>query len=164
MTDYTLIPSLDELESQFPYDPTTDPAGETIQTSEFGGVNFDGLTVIELYDWTAFTKFSKTDTHPTMHFNGKTHIDGQALTYFTGPLGEYDNINDWWPVSHLDCASCHDSIPFRLVGERIPNPEKDIRFVEDSTIVDLEDPREYKLPHPSTIFHNIPPPRTDPIG
>jgi hypothetical protein len=165
MNDLTLIPSLNELESQFPYDPTTDPAGQTIQTDLFGQkdspevISFDGVTVIELYDWTAFTKFSETDIYPTMHFNGKTYIDGRALTYLTGPLGEYDAVNDWWPVSHLDCTSCHDSIPFRLIGERITNPEKDIRFVENSTTVDVEDPREHKLPHPSTIFHDIPPPR-----
>ena len=155
VTSLTVTPSLDELAAKFPYDPVTDPIG---QFSPPPPPKFGGVTVIELENWNAFIKTKIDDPNPTMHFTGLAVIDGHGLNYFTGPLGEYDAVNDWWTVSTLHCLNCHTALPFRLVGDRDPKQKVDCKMIEDATIVHLENPREYKLPE-QLISQNVPPPQ-----
>ena len=110
MVNETNIPTLEELETQFPYDPTATLV-PTPPSTPPTPIDFSAVTVFELYNWNAFTMKLPHIPFKTLHFIGKFDIDGKTTTHYTGPLKPYDNQNDWYePLGTFE-----GSKPYRLI-------------------------------------------------
>ncbi len=142
MVDTTNAPTVEELETQFPYDPTTETVSEPTQSSP---VDFSAVTVFELYDWNAFTLKLPHIPFKTLHFIGKFDINGKTITHYTGPLQPYNKQNDLYePLGTFEGAK-----PFRLIGardmyEEFPQPV--INGLSATEIMPIASPESYRFP------------------
>jgi hypothetical protein len=143
MVDENNTPTLEELEAQFPYDPTTETGPAPAQSSP---IDFSSVSVIELYDWNAFTMKLPHIPFKTLHFVGKFDIDGKTINYNTGPLQPYDQKNDWY----MPGGSFEGSKPFRLTGTRDMYEEfapNIINALQATEIMPIVRPQSYRYPH-----------------
>jgi hypothetical protein len=143
MIDKTTTPTLEELQAQFPYDPTTENISAPTKSSP---INIDNVTVFELYDWNAFTMKLASFPFTTLHFVGKCNIDGKSITYYTGALQPYDKQNDWY----MPIKEWTERRPFRLTGtrdiyEEFPQPV--INSLQATEIMPIVRPESYRYPH-----------------
>jgi len=145
MTNQTVVPTLEELQAQFPYDPET----ETILPPKQGNpspINIANVTVFELYDWNAFTMKLATEPFNTLHFVGKCNVDGKIITHYTSPLQPYDRENDWcMPIREFA-----ERRPFRLTGTRDmfeQFPQSIIDAMQATEIMPIVRPESYRYPH-----------------
>jgi hypothetical protein len=141
MVDETNTPTLEDLETQFPYDPTTETATAPTQSSP---VDFSAVTVFELYDWNAFTLKLPHIPFKTLHFIGKFDINGKTTTHYTGPLKPYDKQNDWYEP----LAIFEGSKPFRLTGARDMYeefPQSVINGLSATEIMPIVRPESYRF-------------------
>ena len=141
MVDETNTPTLEELEAQFPYDPTTEtgPAPAPPDPIDFGAA-----TVFELYDWNAFTMKLSHIPFRTLHFIGKFTFEGKTTTHYTGPLKPYDKQNDWYePLGTFE-----GSKPYRLTGTRdmyAEFPQSVINGLSATEIMPIVRPESYRF-------------------
>jgi hypothetical protein len=143
MVDTTTTPTLEELETQFPYDPTTETATPPTQS---GQVNFNSVTVFELYSWNAFTLKLPHISFKTLHFIGKFTFEGKTTTHYTGPLQPYDKQNDWYETLGI----FEGSKPYRLIGTRDMYeefPQSIINAMQATEIMPIVRPESYRYPH-----------------
>jgi hypothetical protein len=143
MVNTTNAPTLEELEAQFPYDPTTEIGTPPTQSSP---VDFSLVTVFELYDWNAFTLKLPHIPFKTLHFIGKTNIDGKIVTHYTGPVQPYDKQNDWYE----SLGTFEGSKPYRLTGTRDMYeefPQSIINGLQATEIMPIVRPESYRYPH-----------------
>jgi hypothetical protein len=142
MVDETNTPTLEELEAQFPYDPTTETGPAPSQSSP---VDFGAVTVFELYDWNAFTMKLSHIPFRTLHFIGKFTFEGKTTTHYTGPLKPYDKQNDWYePLGTFE-----GSKPYRLTGTRdmyAEFPQPVINGLSATEILAIDSPESYRYP------------------
>lgn len=143
MTDQTTIPTLQDLEAQFPYDPTTDTSSQPTQSSP---VDFSNIAILELYDWNAFTMKLPHIPFKTLHFAGKVNVNGTIITNFTGPLKPYDKQNDWYePLGEFENAK-----PYRLTGTRDMYeefPPNIVNALQATEIMPIVRPESYRYPY-----------------
>jgi hypothetical protein len=144
MVDETNIPTLEELEAQFPYDPTATPV-PTPPSTPPTPIDFSAVTVFELYDWNAFTMKLSHIPFKTLHFIGKFDINGKTITHYTGPLKPYNKENDWYET----LGTFEGSKPYRLTGTRdmyAEFPQSVINGLSATEIVPIASPESYRYP------------------
>jgi hypothetical protein len=142
MVDETTTPTLEELEAQFPYDPTTETGSAPTQSAP---VDFSSVTVFELYDWNAFTMKLPHIPFKTLHFIGKFTFEGKTTTHYTGPLKPYDKQNDWYET----LGTFEGSKPYRLTGTRDmyeEYPQSVINAMQATEIMPIVRPESYRYP------------------
>ena len=142
MVDETNAPTLEELEAQFPYDPTTETGPAPIQSDP---IDFGAVTVFELYDWNAFTMKLSHIPFRTLHFIGKSTIDGKTITHYTGPLHPYNKEHDWYEP----LGTFVGSKPYRLTGTRDMYeefPPRVINGLQATEIMPIVRPESYRYP------------------
>ena len=142
MVDETNTPTLEELEAQFPYDPTTETGPAPVQSSP---IDFSAVTVFELYDWNAFTMKLSHIPFRTLHFIGKFTFEGKTTTHYTGPLKPYDKQNDWYEP----LGTSESSKPYRLIStvnmyEEFP--QSVINGLQATEIMAIASPESYRFP------------------
>jgi len=140
MVDETNTPTLDELEAQFPYDPTTETVSAPTQSSP---VDFSTVAVFELYSWNAFTMKLPHIPFKTLHFAGKFDIGGITTTHYTGPLQPYNKEHDWYdPLGTFEGEK-----PYRLTGTRDMYeefPPQVINGLQATEIMPIVRPESYR--------------------
>jgi hypothetical protein len=145
MVDQTSIPTLDKLQAQFPYDPETETI-PTLPPAPPNPINIDNVIVFELYDWNAFTMKLPDFPFITLHFIGKSNVDGRIITHYTSPLQPYDKNNDWYmPIKDWSARR-----PFRLTGIRdmyAEFPQSVINAMQATEIMPIASPESYRYPH-----------------
>jgi hypothetical protein len=143
MVDETTTPTLEELEAQFPYDPTTETGSAPTQSAP---VDFSSVTVFELYDWNAFTMKLPHIPFKTLHFIGKFTANGITTTQYTGPLQPYNKENDWYePLGTFEGVK-----PYRLINTRDiyeEYPQSVINAMQATEIMPIVRPESYRYPH-----------------
>jgi hypothetical protein len=143
MVDETNTPTLEELEAQFPYDPTTETGPAPTQSEP---IDFSTVTVFELSNWNAFTMKLRHIPFNTLHFIGKFTFEGKTTTHYTGPLKPYDKQNDWYE----SLGTFEGSKPFRLTGARDMYeefPQSVISGMQATEIMSIVSPESYRYPH-----------------
>jgi hypothetical protein len=143
MVDETNTPTLEELEAQFPYDPTTETGPAPTQSSP---VDFSAVTVFELYDWNAFTIKLPHIPFKTLHFAGKFTVGGITTTHYTGPLQPYNKEHDWYE----SLGNPQGAKPYRLIGTRDMYeefPPQVINGLQATEIMPIVRPESYRYPH-----------------
>jgi hypothetical protein len=144
MVDETNIPTLEELEAQFPYDSETPIPNPSLAPPS--PIDFSNIAVFELYDWNAFTMQLPHISFKTLHFVGKANINGTIITSFTGPLKPYDKENDWYrPLGEFDGAK-----PYKLTGTRDmfeQFPQSIIDAMQATEIMPIVRPESYRYPN-----------------
>jgi hypothetical protein len=144
MVDETNIPTLEELEAQFPYDSKASPI-PTPPLTPLPPLDFSNIAILELYDWNAFTMQLPHISFKTLHFVGKANINGTIITSFTGPLKSYDKENDWYET----LGTFEGSKPYRLTGTRDMSeqfPQHIVDAMQATEITPIASPESYRYP------------------
>jgi hypothetical protein len=143
MVDETNIPTLKELEAQFPYD--SEIPVPTAQLTPPTPIDFSAVTVFELYDWNAFTMKLPHIPFKTLHFVGKFTFEGKTTTHYTGPLQSYNKENDWYE----SLGTFRGSKPYRLVNAidiYAEFPPQIINAMQATEIMPIASPESYRYP------------------
>jgi len=150
MVDETNIPTLEDLEAQFPYDPTAETGSLPPKSSP---LDLSAVKVIELYDWNAFTLKVPNIPFKTLHFIGKFAFNGKITTQYTSALQPYDKENDWYENIRI----FENSRPYRLIGTRDiyeEFPPVIIKNMQATEIMPIIRPESYRYPHFNAIEQN----------
>ena len=143
MTDELSSPTLEELQTLFPYNPEEEVVNSQTSSSP---INFNSVTVLELFDWNAFILKLPNMSFNTLHLIGKFIFENKTTVHYTSPLHPYDKENNWY----MPIAMSEDTKPFRLIGNRNINeqfPENILSYFQPTEITLIDSPESYRYPN-----------------